>query len=195
MSFEALRADLELMQKSLTIAPTPAVAAGTETDPAAVVVEGAPAPGGELMKSFSFELADGTVIDAMDGTELVKALGDRLVATETALAKAQTDTVEVVGMQSALIKSLTAQVAALSGQGAGRRSVLRTTESITPANTTVVEEPMGKSLTFKTGGDAMAAADKAFGAGRITGLELAKCENFVGRGLQFPADLAARVVG
>jgi hypothetical protein len=186
MSFEALRADLAELQKALPAAPAAPAAGATEAG------EGEGEGEGEILgKSFSFSLADGTQIDAVDGTDLVKSFGARLATTEEGLAKAITDITDVIGAQTALIKSLQEQVAKLAGSGAGRRSVLSVRETVTPGNT---EQPLAKSHGhYATGNEAIAAADAAYKAGRIDSLELAKCENFVGRGLQFPADLAAKV--
>ena len=48
-----------------------------------------------MAKSFSFTLEDGTVVEAEDGTELIKALMNRVEKNEGALAKVLEGTVKL----------------------------------------------------------------------------------------------------
>jgi hypothetical protein len=190
MSFEALRGELDQLAKALptTVAPVAAAAgsaAGEQLGEGEGEVE-------ILGKSFSFQLGDGTTIEAVDGTDLVKSFGARLVANEESHAADMAEVLGVVTQQTALIKSLQEQVVRLGGTGAGRRSVLSVTESVTRSNS---EQPMAKAHGFTTGQQALDAAEVAFKAERINSTELAKCEGYIGRGLPFPADLLAKVQG
>jgi hypothetical protein len=90
-------------------------------------------------------------------------------------------------MQTALIKSLTAQVAALSGNGRGRRSAVVQL----PGNGEVVDQTQPKV----NGQELLAKSLTAQAAGRMTGLEVATLESYLTRGLQAPADLVAKVHG
>lgn len=192
MSFEALRGELEQLQKAIPqdAAATPAaVAVGTGTGDDRDDAD--PTDAGEVLgKSFSFQLADGTTIDAVDGTELVKAFGERLVGTETDLKKAIEDIGGLLSLQTALIKSQAAELAQLKSGGAGRRSVLSVREAVSPANSVA---PLLKSHGYATGKDAMDAAEAAYKGGRISATELSMCEGFMGKSLPFPAALAAKV--
>jgi hypothetical protein len=87
---------------------------------------GAGGEGGQatLTKSLKVTLADGTEVEAEDGTELVKALMARLDDAETTLTKSLTITMDVIGKQNAMIKSLSEQVTALRGEGRGRKTVI-----------------------------------------------------------------------
>lgn len=192
MSFDKLLGELEQLKKAL-----PDVAAeGADTDPAAEGEgdegedeEGAAAEGGEVLgKSFAFTLEDGTVVEATDGTELVKSLMVRMNGQEGELRKALSDVTAVVTAQTELIKSLQAQVVALADQGRGRKSIVNVNEK--PA-----AGELKKSVEGVTGPAFMAKAHQAFDGARITGIELAKCETYLNKGMQIPADLAAKVLG
>ena len=176
MSFEALRADLEALNKALPQGAPVASAAGAEGEGEGN--EGAPGAdqgdgddGGELLgKSFTFQLADGTEVEALDGADLVKSFGNRLVASEAAAAKTNAEVLGVLTAQTALLKSMGEKLAALGGAPAGRRSVLSVRESV-PASNTV--QPMAKSLGNVTNQQVLDMAAAAWKADRITSTELA----------------------
>lgn len=211
MSFDALVADLEALQKSQTLGEAgddqriadAADDAGNE----AAGAEGAEGAGegedadageeGEVMgKSFAMTLEDGTIIEAVDGTALVKslmeenkALGAKFVEQEESLSKALTAMVETVKGQSALIKSLQDKVAALSNEGRGRKAVVSVAEK--PAST-----PLAKSQTTEglSGTEFMAKCEAAMMAGRLTGREVAIAESRLNNGIAVPADIVAKVL-
>lgn len=125
--------------------------------------------GSEFGKSFEFTDEHGQKQKAVDATDLVKSLIERLDTTDDTLAKALTAMTGVVSKQGELIKSLTAKVEALGGQGRGRKTML-----------TVVEKPDAGTLAKAQGadkggmevGEFFAKANAAFDAGKITGREL-----------------------
>lgn len=85
--------------------------------------------GGEgLAKSFKVKTADGQELDAIDGTEMLKALEQRVATGEESLGKALGGLINLVKGQGALIKSLSEQVKALGAQGRGRKTILSITE-------------------------------------------------------------------
>jgi hypothetical protein len=211
MSFNALVADLEALQKSQTLGDAGddqriAEAAGEGEDAAGA--EGAEGAGdggdadagedGELMgKSFAMTLEDGTVIEAVDGTALVKSLiekHDALVAQASAqeeeLTKALTTMVDTIKGQGALIKSLQETVARLSGEGRGRRAVVSVAEK--PGAT-----PMAKSQSADgiPAAEFMAKCESLMMAGKLTGREVAIAESRLNNGMSVPAEIVAKVTG
>lgn len=146
---------------------------------------------GEPMgKSFTMKLDDGTEVEAIDGTALVKALMDRVETNEGVLAKALGSVLGVVKAQGELIKSLTEKVEKLGAQPKGRKTVLSIAEK--PAGTT---EALAKSQPEGIKPDEfMAKCLTAQASGRISGTDVARAEAYLNRGLQVPADIVSRVV-
>lgn len=130
---------------------------------------------GEMTKSFKVQLADGTEVEAQDGTELVKSLFDRFDESEGVIAKALGATLNLVKSQAdaiksqgALIKSLNEKVSAISGEGRGRKAILTVVEKATSGDATMAKsEDNGM-----TGQEFLAKSNAAFDAGKITGLQL-----------------------
>lgn len=172
-AFDKLLGELETMTKAL---PAPnmdddnkiATAAGEggedDEDKDKLDADGKP-----MAKSFQVTLADGSVVEAEDGTELVKSLLARIDGTEDTLAKALGSAVglikaqgEALAANTALVKSLQSKVAELSGEGRGRKTVVSVHEK--PGTTLVKSESEGM-----THGEFMAKSNAAFTAGRISG--------------------------
>lgn len=148
--------------------------------------------GDETMgKSFSFQLETGETIEAVDGTELVKSLIGRIDHTEETMAKALGTAINLIGQQGKMIKSLQGEMKKLSGEGRGRKTVLAVTEKPAPgagANTLAKSEQQGM-----TGQEFMAKALDAQKSGRLTGLDIARAESALNRGIPVPQDIVARV--
>lgn len=146
--------------------------------------------GKPMAKSFSFTLEDGTVVEAEDGTELVKSLHERVEKTEGSMVKALETAVGLIKGQGELIKSLTARVEKLSGEGRGRKAVVSIAAK--PESTT---ETMAKSLAPEgmTTEQFFAKAMDAQKAGRITATDISVAETYLNRGQPIPAHLVARV--
>lgn len=110
---------------------------------------------------------DGEEVEAIDATDFLKSLDARVGAQEEVLAKALASTLTTIKAQGDMIKSLTAEVKKLAGQGKGRKTVL-----------TVMEKPAAGETMAKSQQDGMTPADfmakcnAAFNAGKITGKEL-----------------------
>ena len=145
--------------------------------------------GAPMAKSFELTLEDGTKIQAQDGTEMVKALSDRLDANEANLAKALGSAVSLIKGQGEMIKSLVDQVKKLSGEGRGRKTVVSVVEKPEP---TMVKshQPDGLSLD-----QFFAKALAAQKEGRISGTEIAVAETYLNRGQEIPAAIVQRVMG
>lgn len=145
--------------------------------------------GGKMAKSFEVTLADGTKVQAQDGTELVKALQERLETNETVMAKALETAVALIKSQGERIEALSGKLAAIGGEGKGRKAVLTVVEK--PAGT-----PMAKSTTEEgmKPEEFMAKALDAQKLGRITGIEVATAEAYLNRGQPVPANIIASVL-
>ena len=160
-----------------------------------------------LGKSFGVTLEDGTEVEAYDATQILKSFDERLGGfarelSEIDLLKAEVaelrgreiptaEAIEtaikpVLEKQTALIKSLQEQVAALSAQGQGRKSTLNVHEKPGPSGTEArPETPSGEALMTK----ALIAQKQ----GRLTGQDVARLDAYLGRGLQAPPEILARL--
>lgn len=149
-----------------------------------------------LAKSLTVKLDDGTEVEAVDGTELVKSLTDglgalteRFDANESVLAKAMTQLVTLAKAQTALVTDLKAQVKALGNEGRGRKAIV-----------SMVEKPNTGTLA-KGGADGinpdefMAKAVSQLQAGKISGLELSFIEGSFNSGqFKLPPALVSKVI-
>lgn len=149
-----------------------------------------------MAKSFSLKLEDGTEVDAIDGTELVKSLIDRFDAQEDTLSKALGGIVDLIKSntetmrsQAALIKSLQGDVKRLGGEGRGRKTVVSVAEKPV-AETLAKSEPEGMNAN-----EFMAKALSAQQAGKITGLDVSVAETSLNKGLPVPTSIVRRVLG
>lgn len=147
--------------------------------------------GAPMAKSFQLTLEDGTVIEAQDGTEMVKALGDRLSSTETMMAKALGDTLALVKGQADMIKSLGDQIKKLSGEGRGRKAVLSVVEKPAPAAATMAKSQQAEGVTPEIFFTKALDAQKA---GRISGVDIAVAESCLNRGVAIPENIVQRVM-
>lgn len=212
--FGKLLADLEQFGKALPAAGDgKGDGKGDDKDPK----DGAGAGGGEggdgegdgadgeefAGKSFEVVLPDGSKVQALDGTELVKALHAELVTTRgqlsdvsTTLAKAMQAMAKgfapmrtALEEQGELIKSLRTEVATLRGSGTGRRAVLN------------VHEKQDTGGGGNNGGDqvdgraVLAKAIPMIGTKGITAHDCTLGEARLNNGLQLDPDFVARVNG
>lgn len=209
MSYEALLEELETLQKSMDQGDSDdekiaaAAAAGDEDEDDEHDEpdgdEGMDGEGdndgdeGPMAKSFSFQLDTGEVVEAVDGTELVKSLQNEvaLLKSERETAATQTDKVfqAVLGQlksQGQLIKSLSAQVEKLSSEGRGRKSIA--------APSAAMAKSMGADPGGLTPDRLLAKANAAFDAGRISGKELTVIDVSLRHGAALDDGLMARVL-
>jgi hypothetical protein len=143
-----------------------------------------------MAKSFSFTLEDGAVVEAEDGTELIKALMNRVEKNEGALAKVLEGTVKLIKSQGEMIKSLETRIGKLSGQGRGRKAILSIVEKQSPTMANKSEQPEGMSIQ-----EFMSKAMIAQAEGRITGSDVARAESHLNKGMPVPADIVVKVAG
>jgi len=145
-----------------------------------------------MAKSFEVTLENGEKVDAVDGTEMVKALTDRLTVVEGAngeLGKALESAVGVIKGFTPLIKSLQEQVAKLSGEGRGRKTILTIAEKPAPGATLAKSEPAGVTPEIF-----FAKALAAQKEGRLSGVDIAMAESCLNRGEAIPPSIVARVM-
>lgn len=132
---------------------------------------------------------DGEDVEIIDGEQLMKSLselGDRLNASEQTLAKALESTLGTIKNQGAMIKSLNERLDKLAGQGRGRKAVVSVVEKPTPlAKSQEQDAPQPGQL--------MAKALDAQRSGKLTGLDVARCESALNSGGSFPADVLAKL--
>lgn len=145
-------------------------------------------------KSFTVTMADGTEVEALDGTELVKSFMARMQGTETEMSKAlkvavstMQDMGQMLKSQAQKIHGLQETVNRLANEGRGRKAVVhihdkgQTLSKSHEQDGLKPAEFMGKAL----------SAQKA---GRITGHEVALAESCLNRGQQVPEHIVKKVV-
>lgn len=162
-----------------------------------------------MAKSLKLVDADGKHIEVEDATLVLKALGERIDGmgsnVESALAAtlgAAKKLGEVVVSQGVMLKSLSEQVAKLSGQGGGRKAVVSLVpkgsaadviakggagDGATPAGQT------GEKITMDAN-EFMAKALSAQKAGVITGLDVCLAEAKINRGEAPPENISKAVL-
>ncbi len=224
MSLEALVGDLDLLksQQAVTAAAAEedaniAAAAGGGDDADAANTAGNVNPEGdttgdpagtgaadaegedELGKSFRVVLEDGTEVDAMDGSKMLKALQGRFSALDKrfgeqdeTLQKAMGTVTDLLRGQSDLIKSLVERVRVLEGSGRGRKAVLSVNERPGPAGADLAKaQGADQGL---TPAQLLSKAEAAVAAGRLQWGDVVRAEAFLAKSMQLPDDLMARIV-
>lgn len=148
--------------------------------------------GDETMgKSFALKLEDGTELEAIDGTELVKSLMARVESNEGTVMKALGTAVDLLGKQGDMIKSLQDEVKKLAGEGRGRKTVVSVSEKPVAGATMAKSQGAADGLSAN---EFMAKALAAQASGRLTGLDVARAESALNKGLPVPRDVVNRVI-
>ena len=140
---------------------------------------------GKMTKSM---VLDGEEYEVVDVEQLTKSLAEhdsRLQLHDETLTKALQTTLGALKSQSELIKSLSHRVETLSSQGRGRKTMVSIAEKPT---TLAKSDPEQDSP-----GQIMAKAQSAHAAGRITGLDVARCEAALNSGVAAPADVLSKI--
>jgi hypothetical protein len=210
MSYENLLNDLETLQKSYAAEEDDkkiqaAAAAATADDGAKkkdgdeeeldedgnpiakpVAKKDGDEDGAPMAKSFIVTTADGEKHEAIDGTEMIKALQANIEDSKSDLTKSLTFLVGIIKSQGSLIKSLNDKVDVMANQGAGRKSITAPTIA------------MMKSLKNDQPLDAqgfMIKANAAFDSGRITGKDLTVCDVALRMGSALDQNLVNKILG
>ena len=142
-------------------------------------------------KSFALKLDDGTELEAIDGTELVKSLMARVESNEGTVMKALGTAVDLLGKQGDMIKSLQDEVKKLAGEGRGRKTVVSVSEKPVAGATMAKSQGAADGLSAN---EFMAKALAAQASGRLTGLDVARAESALNKGLPVPQDVVNRVI-
>lgn len=142
-------------------------------------------------KSFRVKLPDGTEVDAQDGTELVKALGDRIDATEGVVLKTLQAAVSLIKSQGDQIKALHTKVVAIGSEGRGRKAVLSVAEKPAAGEAALAKSQEQAGI---SGTEFLAKAHESMNAGRITGRELMDAEAHINRNLPPPEAIVRKVL-
>lgn len=142
-------------------------------------------------KSFALKLEDGTELEAIDGTELVKSLMARVESNEGTIMKALGTAVDLLGKQGNMIKSLQDEVKKLAGEGRGRKTVVSVSEKPVAGATMAKSQGAADGLSAN---EFMAKALAAQASGRLTGLDVARAESALNKGLPVPQDVVNRVI-
>lgn len=141
---------------------------------------------GEPLGKSMTAVVNGEEVEAIDATDLIKSLIGRLENQEDVLAKALATTVSTIQTQGEMIKSLSARLDKLAGQGRGRKATISVVERHG------LEGSLAKSEPVKPG-EILAKALTAQQAGKITAGDVARCEIAFQSGVAFPADVLARI--
>jgi len=174
-AFDKLLGELDTLTKALPAEGDAKIANAEGDDPEGDDPEDGEGESGEagatMAKSFVVKMADGTEVEAEDGTALVKSLMGRIDGTESTMAKALGSAVDLIKAQgialasnTAMIKSLQSKVSALSGEGKGRKTVLSVHEKQAGVLTKSQDEGM-------TQVEFLAKSDSAFANKKISGHE------------------------
>ena len=132
----------------------------------------------------SLLLASGETIEYLDGTDLVKALTDRVDTQDEALAKALASTTDLIKSLHSEIDGLKADVQRMATSGRGRKTVVSLAEAVAP-----VAAPVGVSPQ-----EFMTKALDAQKAGRLTALQVSVAEGYLQRGLDIPDSIKTQVL-
>lgn len=199
-AFQQLLGDLDTMAKAM---PQPAVAGaapaeGEDEEAKKKAAEAAAAAEGvdPMAKSFQVTLADGSVVEAQDGTELVKSLFERVDSQEDMMVKALGGTLDLVKSltsqvtsQGALIKSLQDTVAKLGAQPAGRKTLVTVHEQVSTLTKSLPQQEQAP-----TREEIMAKSNAAFTAGKISGQEFTMIDVAMRSGVPLDQALVSKVM-
>lgn len=213
MSFEKLLAELDEMNKAMgaddgadddtkiSEAAAEGEAAGDD-DPDGdgdgdveedVDGDGEEGEGDEFGKSFRFTTEGGEEVEALDATDLIKSLIERMDQNDDMLGKALASMVDLVKSQGSEISALRSEVERLGQTGRGRKTVVTMAERPEPA-TMAKSDPVDGEDGIPTS-EFMSKALTAQASGKILGVEVARAESYINRGLPVPADIVRKVMG
>lgn len=203
--FDQLLGELDTMTKALPaaeVADDNKIAAAADADgddKPKLDADGKPIAAAPMAKSFQVTLADGTLVDAEDGTELVKSLVERIDGTEETIAKALGGTIDLVKAlmgkvteQGTLVKSLQAQVTELSGQGRGRKTMVSVHEKLAVGGDLAKSDAAANAIAAAN--DFMVKANAACASGKITGYEMTCLDVAKRAGVEPEASIVAKVL-
>jgi len=230
MSFENLTKSLATLMQAAGLASSaaatgaavnpPADGAATKTpeqleaeEAAAAAAAAAAGTGTTLAKSLELTLEDGTKVEAFDGGEMLKALGDRMDASDTAVKQLLGQTIMLISTQSGQIADLTKALgessALVKSQGETITTLLADFDALRnePAGRKSVTNPAGAAggtplvKSMNNGGGDEGLPPNEFLAkclslqkdGRMTLQEVATAEAAIGSGVSVPDSIVSKV--
>ncbi len=122
----------------------------------------------------------------LDATEVIKSLQMHIDDQEQRFVSSLDSVVGLIRTQGTVIKSLASQVDRLAGQGRGRKAVLAITDPPVPAGQTI-QPPVPSPQ------DIMAKALTAQTQGRLSAIDISRCEISLQSGMAVPADILTRL--
>ena len=155
--------------------------------------DGEEGEGDEFGKSFRFTTEGGEEVEALDATDLIKSLIERMDQNDDMLGKALASMVDLVKSQGSEISALRSEVERLGQTGRGRKTVVTMAERPEPA-TMAKSDPVDGEDGIPTS-EFMSKALTAQASGKILGVEVARAESYINRGLPVPADIVRKVMG
>lgn len=157
-----------------------AAAAAAEADDGKKDDEDDDKDGKPMAKSFQITLEDGTVVEAVDGADMIKSLMDRVEKNEGDTVAALSAAVETVKAQGELIKSLVGRFDDLSGQARPRKAVLVAVDKpAAVADQLAKSQGQGDTISSE---QLMAKAMDARAQGRVSGMDIAVAEQEINAG-------------
>lgn len=148
--------------------------------------------GKPMAKSMTATGEDGEVVEVVDATEMLKSLQDGLASQGDVLAKALTSMTNAFTAQGKVLKSLQAEVAALKGQGRGRKAVVSVAER-TDAST-LAKSNAAADANKVTPQQFMAKCLAAQRSGTISGFDVSRAEIAINNGVPVPQDIVSAVM-
>ena len=140
----------------------------------------------------SMTLADGTVVEFVEGGEMLKAMGtriDALVAENAALKTGFEQAASLLGEVVPMLKSLGTKVDLLGKQGSGRKAVLELPAKNARENAPDPNDPM-RGMTPNA---VMAKAMDLMGSGEMIGADIAYLEASLNAGQGVPRGLHGKI--
>lgn len=201
-AFEKLLGEIETFSKSMPdgSGDQKIIAAGEGDDDEDDENKGKEGTPPVMTKSMQVTLADGSVVEAEDGTALVKSLMDRMDGTESLMAKSLEATFglvkqqgEALKSQGQMIKSLQEKIVAMSSEGRGRKTVLDVHQQIVAGAGQSMTKSMGEGQ--MTQQEFMAKSNDAYKAGRISGIEFTAIDVSLRSGQAVDQGVIAKVLG
>lgn len=143
---------------------------------------------GEMTKSMTATGKDGTEVEVVDATEMLKSLEAGQAELGDVLAKSMGAMTKALNAQGTLIKSLQAEIKELKGQGRGRKTVVTVAEKPDMTKSLQADKPQGLKPQ-----EVMTKCLAAQKTGALTGLDVARAEIALNNGVAVPADVLARI--
>lgn len=187
--FEALLEKLDLLGKESL-----KKAEDTSTDEVLGEVEGevddavdGAVNGDELIKSFVIKDASGVEYEAIDGTEMAKAMMSRIDGQGAEMLKCMETLTEILTGQDKMLKSLSEELHAIQASGRGRKSVV----SVAEKPEAVLQKSTPETMPPR---EFLMKALQAQRDGKVAGSLVCEAETAINLGQAVPPHIVAKVL-